>query len=108
MNQTLQQLNPSHFKLLHTQNGKCSPLIFVAVITLVCCGITFFFSPYIGPFFYLKNHFSPCIWFQCLAYVSYAHIAPRVGLDTIIGLDNNTAQTLYSYNKNQLFNVEEY
>lgn len=52
--------------------GNCSPLIFVVVIVLVCCGVSLFCS--IGSCFYLKNHLSPCFWFQCWVYVSYAHI----------------------------------
>lgn len=39
MNQLLQQLDPSPFKLPHTQSWKW---IFVAVITFVCCGISLF------------------------------------------------------------------
>lgn len=57
----LAELNPSPFKLLHTQNWKCSPLIFVSVTTLVYCGILLFF------FFF----FSFSVWHMFLVHVAH-------------------------------------
>lgn len=54
--------------------------------------------------FYLKSHFSPCIWFQFLVYISYTHSTPHVGL----GLDNNTGQTLYSYDKSNFLMLKNF
>lgn len=53
--------------------------------SLFCC---------VGSCFYLKNNFSLCIWFQCLAYVSYTLIASHAALDTITALDDSAGQTL--------------